>query len=213
LIPSVLATQLITGVKEFLTTTFPSSTPAFFEMMKEFTETKGKLYKGPYLSVALPFKRGEKNKNYFPEILDEGFKPYYHQELAFRRLGVENPKPTLVATGTGSGKTEAFMFPILEHCRKKRETKGIKAIIIYPMNALATDQAKRFAKTIAQTSSLNGIRVGLYIGSQEDNPHAMMSDEYVITDKDKLLENPPDILLTNYKMLDFMLMRPKDQAI
>lgn len=213
MIPSVLSSQLITGVKEFLTTTFPSSTPAFFEMMKQFVDEKDKLYKGPYLSVALPFKQGQENKNYFPKILDDGFKPYYHQELAFKRLGREKPKPTLVATGTGSGKTEAFMFPILEYCRNKRETKGIKAIIIYPMNALATDQAKRFAKTIAQTASLEGIRVGLYIGSQEENAHAQMSEEYVITDKEKLLENPPDVLLTNYKMLDFMLMRPKDQAI
>ena len=213
MIPSVLATQLTTGVKEFLTTTFPSSTPAFFEMMKTFTNTNGKLYKGPYLSVALPFKRSQEALNYFPEILDEKFKPYYHQELAFKRLGVENPKPTLVATGTGSGKTEAFMFPILEYCRKNQETKGIKAIIIYPMNALATDQAKRFAKTIYQTESLKSIRVGLYIGSQEENPQTMMDEKYVITDKEKLLENPPDILLTNYKMLDFMLMRPKDQAI
>ena len=43
MIPSVLASQLITGVKDFLTTTFPSSTPAFFDMMKNFVEEDGKL--------------------------------------------------------------------------------------------------------------------------------------------------------------------------
>ncbi len=213
MIPSVLSSQLITGVQEFLTTSFPSSTPAFFEMMKKFVNDEGRLYKGPFVSVALPFRRGESNQSYFPQILDESFKPYYHQELAFKRLGGANPKPTLVATGTGSGKTEAFMYPILEHCRATLDTKGIKAIIIYPMNALATDQAKRFAKTIAKTQSLKGVRVGLYIGSEEKTPHTTMSKDYVITDKEKLLDNPPDILLTNYKMLDFMLMRPKDQAI
>ena len=58
MIPSVLASQLITGVKDFLTTTFPSSTPAFFDMMKNFVEEDGKLFKGPYVSVALPFKKG-----------------------------------------------------------------------------------------------------------------------------------------------------------
>jgi len=68
-----------------------------------------------------------------------------------------------VATGTGSGKTEAFMYPILDYCYKNRDKKGIKAIIIYPMNALATDQAKRFAKIIFDIEALNGIRMGLYI--------------------------------------------------
>lgn len=213
MIPSVLTDQLITGVKDFLTTTFPSSTPAFFDMMKNFVEEDGKLFKGPYISVALPFKKGIVQENLFPDILDDGFKPYYHQELAFQRLGNDNPKSTLVATGTGSGKTESFMFPILNHCYKTKDTKGIKAIIIYPMNALATDQAKRFAKTISKTPNLNGVRVGLYIGSSDDNAQKSMSEEYVITDKQTLCDNPPDILLTNYKMLDFMLMRPRDQKI
>ena len=213
MIPSALASQLITGVKDFLTTTFPSSTPSFFDMMKDFVEEDGKLFKGPYISVALPFKKGVVEENLFPDILDDGFKPYYHQELAFQRLGSENPKSTLVATGTGSGKTESFMFPILNYCFKTKDTKGIKAIIIYPMNALATDQAKRFAKTISKTPNLNGVRVGLYIGSSDDNAQKSMSEEYVITDKQTLCDNPPDILLTNYKMLDFMLMRPRDQKI
>jgi DEAD/DEAH box helicase domain-containing protein len=213
MIPSVLASQLITGVKDFLTTTFPSSTPVFFDMMKNFVDKEDKLFKGPYISVSLPFKKGENDENLFPAILSDNFKPYYHQELAFQRLGSAKPQSTLVATGTGSGKTESFMFPILNHCYKTKDTKGIKAIIIYPMNALATDQAKRFAKTIATTQNLNGVRVGLYIGSSDDNAQKMMSDEYVITDKQMLCDNPPDILLTNYKMLDFMLMRPRDQKI
>ena len=213
MIPSVLASQLIKGTKDFLATTFPSSTPAFFDMMDNFVNEDGKLFKGPYVSVALPFKKGAVDVNYFPEILDENFKPYYHQELAFNRLGGDNPKPTLVATGTGSGKTESFMYPILDYCFKNKDTKGIKAIIIYPMNALATDQAKRFAKTISETAALNGLRVGLYIGSTEQNPNKTMTKDYVITDKEILGDNPPDILLTNYKMLDFMLMRPRDQKI
>ena len=213
MIPSVLASQLIKGTKDFLSTTFPSSTPAFFEMMDKFVEEEGKLFKGPYISVALPFRKGSASTQYFPDILSQNFTPYYHQELAFRRLGSGVAKPTLVATGTGSGKTESFMYPILDYCYKNRDTKGIKAIIIYPMNALATDQAKRFAKTISSTEALHGIRVGLYIGSSEQNPHKSMSKDYVITDKEILGDNPPDILLTNYKMLDFMLMRPRDQKI
>ena len=203
MIPSVLASQLIKGTKDYLNTTFPSSTPAFFEMMDKFVSEEGKLFKGPYISVALPFRKGDESARYFPDTLSENFKPFYHQELAFKRLGGDVAKPTLVATGTGSGKTEAFMYPILDYCFVNKDTRGIKAIIIYPMNALATDQAKRFAKTISETASLNGTRVGLYIGSSEQNPHKSMSDDYVITDKDILCDNPPDILLTNYKILAF----------
>ena len=182
-------------------------------MMDSFVDGDGKLFKGPYISVALPFRKGDEDAHYFPDTLSQNFKPFYHQELAFKRLGAKTPQPTLVATGTGSGKTEAFMYPILDYCYQNRDKKGIKAIIIYPMNALATDQAKRFAKAISTTLSLVGTRVGLYIGSGEENPHKSMTQEYVITDKDILGDNPPDILLTNYKMLDFMLMRPRDQKI
>lgn len=213
MIPSVLSSQLIQGVKDFLTTTFPSTTPLFFDAMDHFLHGDGNLFKGPYISVALPFRKGSKNERFFPDILGEDFSPYYHQELAFRRLGGESPQSTIVATGTGSGKTESFMYPILDYCYHYKSQKGIKAIIIYPMNALATDQAKRFAKTITKSSALHGIRVGLFVGSSEESPQTQMSDEYVITDKNILRQNPPDILLTNYKMLDFLLMRPKDQTL
>jgi DEAD/DEAH box helicase domain-containing protein len=84
MIPSVLASQLIKGTKDYLSTTFPSSTPAFFEMMEKFVNEKGKLFKCPYISVALPFKKGDSDINYFPDILNDTFKPYYHQS----RVGI-----------------------------------------------------------------------------------------------------------------------------
>jgi len=213
MIPSILSAQLIQGVKDFLTTTFPSTTPSFFGIMERFVEEEGNLFKGPYISIALPFQKGQGKRRFFPEILDASFLPYYHQELAFKRLSLDKPKPTLVATGTGSGKTESFMYPILDYCRRNKQTKGIKAIIIYPMNALATDQAKRFAKAISSAKALEGVRVGLFVGGDDGKSQSSMSRDYVITDKDILRQNPPDILLTNYKMLDFLLMRPKDQSL
>ena len=213
MIPSVLASQLIQGVKDFLTTTYPSSTPRFFNIMDKFVATEGNLFKGPYISVGLPFRAGDAKQRYFPEILVDSFVPYYHQELAFQRLGGDTPQSTLVATGTGSGKTESFMYPILDYCYRHKNQSGIKAIIIYPMNALATDQAKRFADIIAKTNVLKGIRVGLFVGGEEESPQSIMSAEMVVTDKDVLRNNPPDILLTNYKMLDFLLMRPRDQNL
>ena len=78
------------------------------------------------------------------------FPPYRHQEKAYERLQPGSPQNTLVATGTGSGKTESFLLPVLEHCRQQLAIgqKGIKAILIYQMNALATDQAKPIAQLV-----------------------------------------------------------------
>lgn len=213
MLPSVLAAQLIKGTKEFLKTTFPASDRTFMGITERFVEKDGNLYKGPYVSVALPFRKSTSSQRFFPDVVDAGFEPYYHQELAFKRLDQPTPEPTLVATGTGSGKTESFMFPILDYCRKNLDLKGIKAIIIYPMNALATDQSKRFAKTIAKNPKLNKITAGLFVGGEQNQANICMKEDQVITCKETLRRNPPDILLTNYKMLDLLLMRPKDQSL
>jgi DEAD/DEAH box helicase domain-containing protein len=56
-------------------------------MMETFVNEEGKLFKGPYISVALPFRKGDEDAHYFPDTLSQNFKPFYHQELAFKRLG------------------------------------------------------------------------------------------------------------------------------
>src|SRR5690606_16447769 len=95
--------------------------------------------------------------------------------------------------------------------------RGVKAILIYPMNALATDQAERLAKIIHGNDKLRGtVRAGLYIGESRGKKSAAdktMGAKTVITDRDTMQLDPPDILLTNYKMLDYLLLRPGDQAI
>ena len=70
------------------------------------------------------------------------------------------------------------------------------------MNALATDQAKRIARRVHDTPSLRGkVTAGLYVGDSEREPHAVMSRDSVLTARDAIRDSPPDILLTNYKML------------
>ena len=123
-------------------------------------------------------------------------------------------RSTVVATGTGSGKTECFLYPILDYCRQRAGRKGIKAILIYPMNALATDQARRIAEIVHATPALRGrVTAGLYVGQAEQSSHIGMGPEHVVTDRAMLREHPPDILLTNYKMLDFLLIRPQDHRL
>src|SRR5439155_19501094 len=106
--------------------------------------------------------------------------------------------------------------PILDYCRRNVGTPGVKAILIYPMNALATDQARRIAQLCSNTPSLKGVRAGLYIGesqSEKSISHGAMGEDYIITDRARMRRDPPDILLTNYKMLDYLLVRPADQEM
>ena len=213
MIPSVLAQQVRQGVEDFLRTTFPTSTPYFAGMMERFLARDHELFQGPYLSLRLPFRFGVGNRDRFAGI-PLAFTPYLHQERAFDRLSGVLPKSTLIATGTGSGKTECFLYPILDYCLQHHEECGIQAILIYPMNALAADQAGRIARLIYDTPALSGkIKAGLYVGQQDEHPTTIMSRDSVITDKDVIRRSPPDILLTNYKMLDYLLIRPSDREL
>ena len=211
MIPSVLSSQVQKGVEDFLKTTFPVSTPFFHGVMDRFLGEDGGIFKGPYISIKLPYRTSSIGPDFFTGI-PLRFPPYLHQELAFRRLSGNEPASTVIATGTGSGKTECFLYPILDYCWRHRGERGIKAIIIYPMNALATDQAKRIARLIHDNPNLkNQIKAGLYIGGQQGaHTVRIMGRENIITDRDTLRLSPPDILLTNYKMLDYLLIRPRD---
>ena len=217
MIPTALSRQLEQGLADFLKCSFWSSTPGMEGLVDRLLgEDRESLLKGPFISVKMPFESGE-NPSYFPDVpLD--FVPHLHQELAFRRLGGRRKESTLVATGTGSGKTESFLLPILDHCLSQAHQPGVKAVIVYPMNALATDQAGRIAGLIAGNEKLRGrVRAGLYIGrhawGKGPRGETRMGPTTVITDRGTLQEAPPDILLTNYKMLDYLLLRPEDQRI
>ena len=213
MLPSVVASELEQVAADAIRTAFQPTTPGFRGLIDRFLADRERLLKGPYVSVSLPFQQGS-GRDWFPQI-PLPFPPYLHQEKAFLRLSSASTLNTLVATGTGSGKTECFLLPLLDHCRLEhvQGNRGIKAILIYPMNALATDQARRIAQLIHATPALAGLRAGLYIGASDDEPTAAMSATSVITDKGALHKAPPDILLTNYKELDVLLLKPQVQGL
>jgi len=116
----------------------------------------------------------------------------------------------LITTGTGSGKTESFLSPVLDYCYQQQHRYGIKVIILYPMNALATDQAERLAEAIYSDDRLKGkVTAGLFIGEGKDNKNfpTTMGPKNIIENRETILGSPPDILLTNFKMLDYALMK------
>ncbi len=213
MIPSVVATELRNCISDYLRTTFRPTTPGFDSLMERFIAVPSNVGRGPYVSIGLPFRTGTMGTNYFRHIPME-FAPHLHQERAFDRLSPPYYQSTLIATGTGSGKTECFLLPLLEHCRLNIGEPGIKAILIYPMNALATDQSKRIADLIHNTPALQGkVTAGLYVGDSDATPTTMMTAEKVITEKRIIRESPPDILITNYKMLDYLLIQPDAQKL
>jgi DEAD/DEAH box helicase domain-containing protein len=216
--PLIVAEQTRKGISDFLSSTFPATTVGFNDLLNRFLAEPDSLAKGPYISISLPFRSAKDGVSRFEWLT--GFVPHAHQAAAFARLSSSMPRSTIVATGTGSGKTECFLYPVLEHCRLERKAgrRGIKAILIYPMNALATDQAGRLAKEILTRPGLSDITAGLYVGDQpsELSTTVRQLDEKrytVVTDRNRLREEPPDILLTNYKMLDFLLIRARDSVL
>lgn len=210
MLPSILAKQLQNGIGDYIDTTFPMTNGPFKGSVRRMIDQNDSVYHEPYIAVRLPFRVADEMPADF-EAIHPKYLPYVHQQKAFDRLIGDDGRSTLVATGTGSGKTECFIYPILEYCYKHRGDRGIKALIIYPMNALASDQARRIAELIYGSNELRGnVTVGMYVGGKESNASRVMSEHGVITDHETLLNSPPDILMTNYKMLDYLLIRPKD---
>jgi ATP-dependent helicase YprA (DUF1998 family) len=197
----------------------------------------GHLANGPYLEATPVFKRTQKPSELFAEILgfepDQGFlkavdgeRPLYcHQEDAIR-FTAQN-RNVVIATGTGSGKTEAFLLPILLHLYKEFKAgqlgPGVRALILYPMNALAFDQRERLGKISARLEEFHSdfrFTFGQYVGdtpndendrrrnAREALDNRLRPGELVL--REEMRSQPPHILLTNYSMLEFMLLRPKD---
>lgn len=227
MLPSLVAREVIEAIRSQLHAQFPSTTHCFFRdsapedvggsaeaAIDDLLARPDAVFRGPYLSIGLPFLQGLGDEEPSFSHVRLPYPPYRHQLRAFERLLGDAPQPTLVATGTGSGKTECFLYPVLEHVAANLG-QGIKALVIYPMNALAQDQARRFAEEVHKQGSLRGkVRVGLYTGDAgKSGGTRRMSEHEVITDRTVLRDDPPDILLTNYKMLDFLLIRPRDQPL
>jgi DEAD/DEAH box helicase domain-containing protein len=172
------------------------------------------MFKGPYISLKLSYKKFEGDLNDLKIKIKPPFRPFVHQATVFDRLSTNNnntPLPTILTTGTASGKTEAFLYPLLDYCFNNKDKKGIKAIILYPMNALATDQAQRIAEAIFKDDNTRGkVTAGLFIGEGQNKDKKYpkeMGEKNIIEHRNTILDNPPDILLTNFKMLDYALMR------
>lgn len=204
--------SLLSYLKATFTFRKKSVATAFDDFMTDPTHG---MFKGPYLSLKLRFVKADAEATEkVPLMIKPDWSPYDHQVKSWERLSTQEqePRATIVTTGTGSGKTECFMYPVLDYCYRQQRRNGIKVIILYPMNALATDQAKRLAEAIHSDERLKGeVRAGLFIGEGAGggkiNYPQVMGESNIVENRDTILDTPPDILLTNFKMLDYALMK------
>lgn len=226
MLPAHLADNIRRQVLYYLQSTFDFRDDQVGQAFERFLEDPEQgIFKGPWVQLKRPFRLADDSYT-APFDLTIPFRPFRHQSRSWRRLHSHQhqPQPTLITTGTGSGKTECFLYPVLDHClrAKQKGQLGVKAIILYPMNALAADQEKRFATTVWNDPKLKtaGLRIGTYTGrydpadpTSQSSGDTQMGKDHGITNHDAQLDAPPDILLTNYKMLDFLLLRPQDQPL
>lgn len=190
--------------------------------------------RGPYLQATPPFATGRSTRQLVDEgILSSGFEQlastfpldrplHLHQEQAIEKA-VLHERNLVVSTGTGSGKTEAFLLPVLNHLFYEQEAgtigrPGVRALLLYPMNALANDQVKRLRQLLTPVPH---ITFGRYTGetkksqseAEEDFgerfPGATLLSNELIS-REAMQAGPPHLLLTNYAMLEYLLLRPED---
>jgi ATP-dependent helicase YprA (DUF1998 family) len=194
------------------------------------------LDKGPYLEATPPYAPGASLQDLItegvlsPDFTDLGSdvlpleRPLYaHQEQSIRRAA--DGRNVVVATGTGSGKTEAFLLPILDSLVREKARgelgPGVRALLLYPMNALANDQMKRLRQVLAGYPS---ITFGRYTGDTEEDPKKArdtFADLNIgqprlpneLLSRHEMRAEPPHLLLTNFAMLEYLLLRPRDMDL
>ncbi len=141
--------------------------------------------------------------------------PYKHQVESWEKLLIQK-KSIVVTTGTGSGKTECFMLPVLQDLTTVKESEhdpAVRAIFLYPLNALIGSQKKRVH---AWTKSIGNVTYGIYNGKTPEDAASQKAKEKhapEIISRSDLRSSPPDILFTNPTMLEYMLVRDKDAPI
>jgi DEAD/DEAH box helicase domain-containing protein len=143
--------------------------------------------------------------------------PFQHQLAAWRTLQVEPPQSIVVTSGTGSGKTECFLVPILNdlvrHADASGPLTGVRALFLYPLNALINSQRDRLR---GWTQALgNRVRFCLYNGTTPGSVPADQQRRFPqeVLARDTLRADPPPILVTNATMLEYMLVRQDDRPI
>lgn len=231
--PSSLTSDLIEQYSSYLRSRFHFRDA---DLRAQFAKTLGgerPLHAGPYLEVLPAFKTARSIRELSaeavlapqflklsPKAADIDRPLYLHQEEAITKIRAG--RNVVVATGTGSGKTETYLLPIISHLFDTLSAgprrPAVRALLVYPMNALANDQLRRIRQVLADVPSLT---FGRYTGETPQTkdkgsarfrqmwPHEpLLPNE--LKSREEMWATPPDILITNFAMLEYLLVRPQE---
>lgn len=245
--PIQLAEALRATLRRYIATTLPISRryPRLAEQFRQVLAQE-KLVDGPYVEALPDFEKGRSLQDLL--IAQGGFlqdalgmvphaqrRLHLHQQTALQ-LAVQEGKNLLVATGTGSGKTETFLYPIANALLSDPEPEkpGVRALLIYPMNALANDQLfYRIAPLFARYLADYGITFGRYTGQVRANANREEEEQKLLNNRklmaaldypdriprnwlltrEEMLASPPKLLITNYAMLEHLLLLPRNESL
>ncbi len=258
--PIAAVTQPREDLIRHLLTAYPLRDQHLRYGFQQLLEERGNIWQEPYIEGSQPYR----SANSVADLVAEGllhpemasiFTPsdrslYEHQERAVRAF-IQDQQNIIVATGTGSGKTECFLLPMLDSLLKEGSQliqPGVRVLILYPMNALVNDQVKRLRKLLCRQKD-GIIRFGFYTSRTEREPKAALKaleeelsaygdadlqDLFALGEvpqnrselikaaiaklqkvqalsRQEIQSHPPHILVTNYSMLEHMLMRPLER--
>lgn len=222
---------------DFLRASFPISTtlPFLSNALAQVVDREGDLFKGPYLELTPPYRQGATPRKLVaegvlhPKLLElssDRLPPdrplYLHQEQSIRTARAGGN--VCVAAGTGSGKTECFLIPIIDYILRLQEhgsVPGVKAVLMYPMNALVEDQLARLRQLLGNKVG-QSITFGRYTGLTKETEVEFQNDlrergidilPNEVGSRERLREALPDILMTNFSMLQYLLLRPRDRSV
>ncbi len=250
-------------LRNYIRKTLPveSSLPEFTPKVDAFFDANP-LLQDAYMEIVPPYEAGASLKT----LADEGvvheqtaqvfanyfagnsngnpanFKLHKHQDKAIRQA-ISQQRNIVVCSGTGSGKTEAFLIPLVDYLVREHAAgsldSGVRALILYPMNALVNDQIRRlrgvlryaphitFGRFIGETPDdhplsdafLANARVyegrfdnaELATGFLSDDDNEVLPNE--VTTRKRFLREPAHILVTNYSMLERLLLVPSNSPL
>jgi len=207
--PITVVDQVIGEYKNYLSTEFQARDPQLRAALEAALTEAGFLAQEPFFQAHRPFKSGRRWRDLgldaalarVMEQRSDSETSYLHQSDAIAHLLGPDAGPLVVTTGTGSGKTECFLLPVIQNAIEdsvRFRHAGLTALLVYPMNALANDQEERIRQYL-QASGHTHVKVARYDRSTKED------------ERRQLREHPPHILLTNYMMLEYLLVRPADR--
>lgn len=244
--PNAFRGTLNDVLSRFVATSSPVNESRAPRLAQELRRKIGALefVKGPYVEMLPDFEKGRSMEALTHDgILSKDWEAFAqnapsvwqrplhaHQEAALLR-----DDNYLVATGTGSGKTESFLYPLVDRILREGDLDrpGVRAILVYPLNALANDQLGRIAQLLFRDLGNPGIALGRYTGqvkSTATRPEevtrlretpsfveafgedADVPEEWLLS-REEMRDRPPHILITNYAMLEHILLLPTNRPL